>query len=245
MQTDKISGIYKITNINTKKIYIGSSNNIKRRFKEHLRLLENNKHHSAKLQRSYNRTKDKSVFKFEILEKVRDENKLKEREQYYIDLYNAFNTGYNCCAESDNPKYTYENEKKKIRDNNRKEYFNKFIELYNQYSDNFIFTNIFLNRLLNKHYKSPAYATINTMIDWFINNYGTDYKVKVTAQGNQQYYLVVNDEQENRIAFYKYSKGKMYNSKCDTEMCINILKNKGIYNENIHYLIDLPNFKFH
>jgi predicted GIY-YIG superfamily endonuclease len=239
------AGIYKILNTNTNKIYIGSSNDIERRFKEHLYLLKNNKHHSTKLQRSYNKTKDKNVFKFEIIEEVQDESKLKEREQYYIDLYDAFNAGYNCCAESDNLKYTYKNEKKKIKDKNRNEYYNEFIELYNQYNNILIFSNIFLNRLLKKHYKSPVYTTINTMIKWFIDNYGTNYKVEVTAQGNQQYYLVINNEQENRIAFYKYYQGKMYNSKCDTDMCINILKNKGLYNENIHYLIDVPNFKFH
>ena len=35
-------GIYKIENIINNKVYIGSSNNIERRWKEHKRLLNNN-----------------------------------------------------------------------------------------------------------------------------------------------------------------------------------------------------------
>ena len=40
------AGIYRITNIVNKKCYIGSSNNCKRRFNEHFRLLKNNKHYT-------------------------------------------------------------------------------------------------------------------------------------------------------------------------------------------------------
>lgn len=105
-------GIYKIINIKNKKVYIGSSKNIERRFKEHLHKLQDNSHHSIKLQRSYNMTKDKSIFKFEIIEET-SENQLKEREQYYIDLYDSFNTGYNCSEKVDNSKYSLANSKKK------------------------------------------------------------------------------------------------------------------------------------
>jgi group I intron endonuclease len=83
------AGIYKITNINTGNMYIGSSINIEQREKDHFNMLKNNKHHSKELQRSYNRTKDKNVFKFEIIEEVKDETELKVREQYYINLYDS------------------------------------------------------------------------------------------------------------------------------------------------------------
>jgi len=66
-------GIYKITNIKNNKIYIGSSKNTEIRFKEHLYLLENNSHHSTKLQNSYNKTKNKLVFKFEIIEETTED----------------------------------------------------------------------------------------------------------------------------------------------------------------------------
>jgi hypothetical protein len=234
------AGIYKITNKNNKKMYVGSSINIEQRKKDHFNMLKNNKHHSKELQGSYNRTKDKNVFKFEIIEEVKDETELKVREQYYINLYDSMFNGYNCNLPLDSLKYITKNKKVRLRD----KYFDEFAELYNQYTDILIFSGKFLGRLLDKHYKSPVYSTINYMINWFIDNYGMNYKVEITAYGNQQYYLCVNDQQENRIAFYKYSKGKMYNSKCDTDMCIENLKKNNIYNEDIHYLIEVPNFNY-
>ena len=54
-----MQGIYKIENIKTGKIYIGSSKNIKSRFYTHKRELEKGTHHSYKLQKSYTKTKDK------------------------------------------------------------------------------------------------------------------------------------------------------------------------------------------
>jgi hypothetical protein len=48
-------GVYCIKNTITNKVYIGSSLNIKSRLKTHIFSLKNNKHHSLKLQRSYNK----------------------------------------------------------------------------------------------------------------------------------------------------------------------------------------------
>lgn len=98
-------GIYKIENTRTKCVYIGSTKDFSKREKQHFSMLEKNKHHSSKLQRSYNTSKDKSIFKFEIIEEVDDACELKKREQYYIDLYDSFNTGYNCLRDTNNFKY--------------------------------------------------------------------------------------------------------------------------------------------
>ena len=84
-----VQGIYKIENTKNKKVYIGQSRNIYRRFEEHKRALENNAHHSVKLQRSYNKTLDKSIFKFSIIEVVNDNKRLDEREKYYQDLFSS------------------------------------------------------------------------------------------------------------------------------------------------------------
>ena len=47
--------IYKITNKINKKSYVGlTTQNIETRYKQHLYLLENNKHHSTKLQKDFN-----------------------------------------------------------------------------------------------------------------------------------------------------------------------------------------------
>ena len=47
--------IYKIKNIITNQIYIGSSVNIRSRIKRHFKELKDGKHHSLKLQRSYDK----------------------------------------------------------------------------------------------------------------------------------------------------------------------------------------------
>ena len=82
-----ISGIYKITNIITSNFYIGSSKNI------YLRWADHKKPSSLKRYKSQQLYKDfvlysLSNFRFEIIEEL-SEN-LKEREQYYIDLFKPY-----------------------------------------------------------------------------------------------------------------------------------------------------------
>lgn len=77
------SGIYKITNIINGKMYIGSSNNCKRRLKEHFSKLRCNKHYNKKLQFAFNKYGENN-FNFNIIEYVEDVNLLLEREQYYL-----------------------------------------------------------------------------------------------------------------------------------------------------------------
>lgn len=106
-EVNKISkGIYKITNLKTGKVYIGSSSDIERRFSEHKKDLENNKHHSYKMQKDFNKQKNIKDFTFDIIEELNGtKQELFRREQFYIDKYDAFNLGYNCCEYSINPKY--------------------------------------------------------------------------------------------------------------------------------------------
>jgi len=48
-------GLYAIVNVNNNMAYVGSSNDIKRRIKEHKTQLNKNKHHSIRLQRAWNK----------------------------------------------------------------------------------------------------------------------------------------------------------------------------------------------
>lgn len=93
---EHISGIYKITNIINNKIYIGSSNNIHKRKREHFCTLENGTHCNSHLQRAYN-FYGKDNFKFEIIETC-EEKDLLEVEQIYLDKY--FDRGVNCYNEN-------------------------------------------------------------------------------------------------------------------------------------------------
>lgn len=89
------SGIYKITNTENKKFYIGSAYDTDKRWKTHLYALRNNRHHSCLLQRAYNKYGEEK-FTFEVIEEVKREA-LFEREQYYIDTLMPYkpSVGYN------------------------------------------------------------------------------------------------------------------------------------------------------
>ena len=99
------SGIYKITNINNGQVYIGRASNIEKRWQEHKDDLAAGVHHSYKLQECYNSLKNKNDLKYEIIEEVAYENERVVKEQYYMDKYDAYHNGYNCCEFADNPKY--------------------------------------------------------------------------------------------------------------------------------------------
>lgn len=99
----KESGIYKITNVETGKIYIGSTKCFEIRFREHIRNLRNNRHHSRYLQNSYNKHGESS-FIFSIIEYC-PKDVLLERELYYLNTllkanennHNFYMLGYNVC----------------------------------------------------------------------------------------------------------------------------------------------------
>lgn len=96
------SGVYKIQNNVTGKVYIGCSYNTSKRWKSHLYMLRKGSHHSDKLQNSWNLYGEDS-FTFEILEEVApsiDNQILFELEEDYITEYDSFYNGYNCRISS-------------------------------------------------------------------------------------------------------------------------------------------------
>lgn len=80
-----VSGVYQIRNLINGKRYIGSAGRrgVERRLREHRLLLERGKHHSARLQRAWDKN-GADAFVFEILEECKPSQCL-EREQYYLD----------------------------------------------------------------------------------------------------------------------------------------------------------------
>lgn len=93
----KIVGVYKIINIANNKFYIGSSNNIYKRWNEHKNDFNKGSHHSIYLQRAWDKYGEKN-FKFKIIEKCTADNQFK-REQYFIDYLKPYDKeiGYNIC----------------------------------------------------------------------------------------------------------------------------------------------------
>lgn len=96
------SGIYKIINKQNGKIYIGQSVNIIKRLNAHKNTLKENKHNNIHLQNSYNKY-GKDSFEYIIIEKC-DENKLTERELYWINYYQSHDNelGYNIFQPDEN-----------------------------------------------------------------------------------------------------------------------------------------------
>ena len=88
-------GIYKITNIDNNKVYIGQSKNIINRLQNHKNALIKNKHFNWHLQNAWNNYGE-SKFTFSIIEQCNVDD-LDEREMYWINYYNSHNriNGYN------------------------------------------------------------------------------------------------------------------------------------------------------
>jgi group I intron endonuclease len=86
-----MKGIYKITNLINGKVYIGQSDRINDRKREHFYRLKRNEHHNKFLQNSYNKY-GKDTFIFESIE-ITDE--LDNRELYWINEYGGIDSESN------------------------------------------------------------------------------------------------------------------------------------------------------
>lgn len=160
-----MQGVYKIENIHTGKMYVGSSVNIEKRWKEHMRMLESGTHHSTKLQRAWNKANDKSIFQFTTIEEVVNECDLFLREQYWIDYYDAYQNGYNCSEQVNNPQYTMKNQLKSKHKNLASKEYERFSVLFQDMPYVQIANKIKL-RIDNKKYKYAAIKSINESLEW-------------------------------------------------------------------------------
>lgn len=86
------TGIYKIFNITSGKIYIGSATNFESRKRVHLHQLRNGIHGNDKLQKSFSKHGEQ-VFDIALIEECAKEDLIK-REQFHIDRLNPF---FNIC----------------------------------------------------------------------------------------------------------------------------------------------------
>lgn len=86
--------IYKITNIHNNKIYIGQTNDYKRRWTEHKCIAHTNYNYKSALYAAM-RKYGNDAFTFDIIEKCED-NQMAERERFWIDTLNSMvPNGYN------------------------------------------------------------------------------------------------------------------------------------------------------
>lgn len=87
-------GIYCIKNTVNNKMYIGQSDDIKRRWRRHKTELRHQKHINDHLQNAWNKYGEKA-FKFTVLEVVGSTDNLNELERDYIKKFDTFKNGYN------------------------------------------------------------------------------------------------------------------------------------------------------
>jgi group I intron endonuclease len=134
-KSKKICGIYSITLTLNGRQYIGSSVDIKERWRRHKKDLRKNKHHSIQLQRCWNKYNEDD-FIFEIIEECDAiKETILEREQFYID---SINPVFNSCKLAGSPlgsrrtKEQIDKMSKISQDRwNDKEYRDKMIILFN------------------------------------------------------------------------------------------------------------------
>ena len=111
-----ISGIYAIVNKINNKRYIGSSKNIKHRWKQnHIPSLKFQNHHNRHLQSSWDKYGENNFY-FEILEEC-PKNILLEREGYWIEKYRSWEReyGYNLTRIVDSKQVYSDESKSKIK----------------------------------------------------------------------------------------------------------------------------------
>jgi len=86
-------GIYRIKNKHNGKFYLGSSDNIQRRFSRHLNDLCKNKHDNAHLQRSWNKHgSDAFTLEMEKIMKFMGEESCREFDMYFIRILTEMKT---------------------------------------------------------------------------------------------------------------------------------------------------------
>lgn len=127
------AGIYAIINIQTDKLYIGSTNDFSRRYKQHSNMLKSGKHHCKHLQNSYKKH-GRNSFIYVVVESIETQYlapkmlqlKLYNREQVYLNIFNSQSMLYNHETRAGNFKNDDFNE---LRHNDIEKCFDAFLSV--------------------------------------------------------------------------------------------------------------------
>ena len=206
-------GIYKITNVQNNKIYVGQSNDIYRRFYEHQTKGESSRIPVDVAIQKYG----KNSFTYEVLEECTIDE-LNEKETFWIKKLNAIKDGYNCSEGGDQQSIGENNGRSKLTEKDvieiRKAYNNhlKQKEVYEKYK-NIISFNYFQNL-----WQGKTWAHIMP---------------EVFTEENKKYYIYENSKGENS-ASAKFSDDEIINirNRYVNESAKNIYKD---YKERISY----------
>lgn len=129
----KGAGIYAIINIQSNKLYIGSTSDFGRRYSQHFGSLKSGKHHCKHLQNSYKKH-GKHNFIYVLIEVIEVQYlapkmlqlKLYNREQFYLNIFNSQSMLYNHETRAGNFKNDDFN---KLRHNDIEKCFDAFLSV--------------------------------------------------------------------------------------------------------------------
>jgi len=237
-----MQGIYKIVNNKNDKVYIGSSKNIENRFKQHMAKLKNNDHHSIKLQRFYNKYKDykvkKLILNYEVIELVEDNKQLKEREQYHIDNYDSYYSGYNCTSKVDNPQYSHKNINKRLKKQEIKKAKEDYFLLKNSLEHMYYTYNSRQIDYDSTGFTDLKISLVNELLKYFIWNYDIEKYSIIIHQYNNVVYLEIYSSNHLLMERYKITKSKVI---VLDEESTNYYKQKNNDNYQLNYDKDITN----
>ena len=134
-----MTGIYKITNKNNGKSYIGKSKDIMQRWAFHERSLLKRTHHSIELQNDFDSYGGISAFDFSVIE-LCSPSELNEREKFYINKFDTANNGYNTIQNVNN------SERSEITITNT-----TYKELQNRIGNSYLMTYLYLKFNSDEH----------------------------------------------------------------------------------------------
>ena len=209
-------GIYKITNKNNGKVYIGQSNNIERRFSQHKKKREQNID-------NYINVLGVEHFNFEILEQCQQKD-LNYKEKEYIDLYNSQKDGYNIIPGGFQPCKGENNGRAKLTEQDVI-YIRKS---YNQHKKQKEIYEIFKDKITWSQFQAVWQGT-----SW------THVMPEVYTKENREWYIYNNSKGENSPGAILSNKEVLFYRKLYVNMSA-----KQIYNQyNLSSIIKFSTFQ--
>lgn len=184
-------GIYYIKCILNKKVYIGSSVNIKKRLEKHMSFLKHNKHFNQHLQNAFNKY-GKEWFKIGIID-LCEKEELIEKEQFYMNKNtNLFNI---IISDITRPSITKE-VAQKISESLQKKYSSGFVSKSKGIKTNVIPWN------KGKHYESTDHLKVHKKF----KNKEKTYKEKSEILRNKSPEIYVYDIKNNFLGKWRSPK---------------------------------------
>jgi len=185
------SGIYKITNTENGKFYIGSSKNIEERWNDHKQYLRGKYHINPKLQHAWN-FYGEDKFIFEVIEEVEPiQLLLFERENHYISSMKPYerDIGYNICIKAEGgDNFTH---------NPRKEEIRKVLSELSSGENNFMYGKKHTEEAIQKQ---KEMSVGRYTLDWFIEKYGQeDGNVKFKERNQMLKNRKINYSYDNKM----------------------------------------------